>query len=1051
MKHPFSSHAKHLKPNRAGRLLAFFFIIAFIFVSVVVLAYKLDLLPEVDLGRVVNHGNWLGQLQGQLQGHSGPYDYNPDLEALEVGENFGAYTLIERVRSEDFLAEVFLFKHSATGSQVVYVAADDDNKWFSAVFKTPPTDDTGVNHILEHTVLEGSKRYTVKSPFTEMSKRSVNTYMNAMTGADVTWYPVASENHKDFDNLMRVYLDAVFAPLVVEQPLLLMQEGWRYEISNANVDENKTEYQYNGVVYNEMRGALEDRFDWIYTQIPRILYPDTHYRYNAGGDPEAIVDLTHDQLKTTHHNYYHPQNALLIFYGNLDLTEKLAYVDSQYYANYYQQNETRTNATMHQVQPQFPDDHQVKMPYPAQHGETPETDSMLSYSMALTDISQEDLVGLELLINLMTSTNSNSLADDVIDSGLGYELSGFVDSTYAQPMINFLVEGASKDGMAKFEQALTNQLDYMVANGIQTELIEGAINQYSLSFLERMNEANRGEYAIEALIEGFATSDKPLKALSKLESLRAIEEKSLEGNYFGDLIAKVFKNPSKTQISKVVFIPDSNLTKNKEAFLKEKLSTRIGAMHAKEQDKLKAEMEAYRAYQAHPLDKEALNALPTLKVTDLTFEPPEFLGDQQILSDTLVLRDEVRSNGIVSTKMYFSTEGLTKEEFTYLPVLEQMINIVDTDETRDQLDMRMSQLSSGIHTRLIQIQDAQDAKLARGFLTIGSTSLNEKVELKVETLSEVVSAGDYGDLEAVALALNLAIDEVDGFMSGEGDQVSLLFQRAGVTAAGARELFGVKEGYGLLLRDLERFEEVGEEVSEKVAALAKKVLVRNRLTVSVAADKAGLKAAMPAIERMLQKMPSGEKQTEGSAVSDWMPLPKQIDALTIEPMSMGSQLHYVEMGFHLSAIDHKLHGSDLVWMHMINEDYLYKKVRLEGGAYGGYTGISADNSVYFSAYRAPSADALIKAVKDLPTILSLRSYHQMEVDNAIVAVAGRLYQRGNVFEEVDSGVEQYLMPSKGESGNLLKEILATKETYSHTFAKWLQAGIDKTYGVDLGE
>lgn len=961
---------------------------------------------------------------------------NEALASLKVGVNVEGFTLKDIQYSNDYESDVYLFEHAKNGGQVVYIAADDQNKWFSAIFKTPATDDTGVNHIIEHTVLEGSKKYPVKSPFTEMSKRSVSTFMNAMTGSDVTSYPIASENDQDFDNLMRVYLDAVFSPLVVENENLLMQEGWRYESVEGAL-------AYNGVVFNEMRGALSDRYDWIYTNIPKYLYPDTNYRYNSGGNPLNIVDLTHENLKDTYHRNYTPTNAILVFYGNLDIKEKLAYVNENYYNEFPKVGRPEMKGT----QTPFASVQQETLTYPASPGETAEMDSILSYSLALSETTLEDTIGLELLMSLLSDGYGTPLYDAAIDSGLGYEMYGYVDTTYEQPMFNLLLEGASDQSMPAFTSLIEEQMQAIVKDGIEkhieSERISGVMNQYALAFKSSLNLANRGENALSAIESGFITHNDPFYGLNRLDVLSSIETKIKSGGYFEALIEKYLMN--NTHQSQLIFIPDANLTGQMSEELDAKLAKSTQAMTAEEKAVIDNKIKAYDAYQSMPLNESDLASLPKLTVADLDLTEPTYDGSVDTVSDVEVINDVVKSHGITGVKLYFDLKGLTEEDFTYLPLLVRSLDMTDTDQMdRDQIDTELNIQTAGLGYGVNYLQNPSDAKDAKAYFIVGTQFLNDKGKDVLPLMTDILLKSDYQDPEVLENVMAMQLTDLENSVNGEGDQLAVLYNQASLTCSGAMAFHEYSKGYQTLSKHYENWDTDSSIVATKLQELAQKIFSKSRLTVSVATDKEAHLYIAPSVKKLIESLPEVEISEQS-----WKPSIAQ-NAGKIHGVAISSDMHYVEQGFHLSQVDHALKGSDYIFMQMLSDGYMYESIRLKGGAYGGYSGITNNNAVYFTAYRAPDFMTTVDAVKNIPSYLRSLKLTQAEVDNAIVSVAGRMYQTQDVFSSVDGGVESYLMPSDIDSQALLQEMLDTKVDQLDSFADFIEKGINKSYCVVVG-
>ncbi len=964
--------------------------------------------------------------------------FNKNLDQLPIGESLEGFTLMDKIYSQDYQADVYLFAHQKNGGQVVYVASDDQNKWFNISFKTPAVDNTGVNHILEHTVLEGSQKYRVKSPFTEISKRSVSTFMNAFTGADVTSYPFASENQKDYDNLMAVYLDAVFAPLVVDNATLLSQEGWRFE-----EDPQTKGLVLNGVVLNEMQGALSNQYDYIYTEIPQALYPDTKYRFNSAGNPEAIIDLTHDHLVATYHKYYAPSNACVFFYGALEIQDKLAYLNE----NYYDQIEPLAEIEDFAFQEPFDKPRESLSTYPSSEDATPGNDSILAWSVAVNTSDQEQIMGLEMFAELFAIGQEATLFEATVDQGYGESLYSYFDTAYTQPMLQILLEGTSDGEMAAFDRAVVLSLEKVVADGFDKEKIAAVLNQYELSFKMALTQADRGQNALNFVENGFIAHKSPLMALNQLNHLKTIKGRIEAGGYFENLAKDYLLNNN--HVSKIVFTPDPKQNANQKKQLHEKGQKLLSAMSQEQVAAVKKKIADYQAYQGEPLDQQELAKLPSLTRDDLDLTYPESDFKDKEISGVRVITHKVASNGLTQIALYFDLSQLDQKAHQYLPLFTALMSDVDTTLTKnDQLMDDLNRVSNGVAFETIYKQDINDPLKVYPVLRVSSVCLNQNSEFVLQKMTELLTKPVLDQKEIVENALIQLTVELRYTLSSEEDTIASSKLRASLSAAGVMEDLRYTAGFKTLSEDEIQFESHYPVILENLNSISKLVLNQEGLTVSLGADAAGLKLARKALEPLLLMFPNAFPAEEG-VVRGWNPVPKKENL----GIAVASEMNSVQLGFNVQSFGKILEGQDFVFAQLLNDGYMYEKIRLKGGAYGGYTYITQTGDMVFTTHRDPNLGASVATIKGIADYVRSISWSDQEIENAVVSVAGRLFQGDDVFRNVDGDVYYLMMPesSGGPSFEVLLDgIFRTSDGEKGRFINKITKGLAESSLVVVG-
>jgi Zn-dependent M16 (insulinase) family peptidase len=530
-------------------------------------------------------------------------------EEYKTGQIYHGFKLLEKRNVKEVNAECLQFEHVQSGARLLKIAANDPNKTFVIAFKTIPESDCGLPHIMEHSVLNGSENFPVKSPFDVLLKGSLHTFMNAMTGKDVTFYPVASMNDKDYFNLMHVYLDAVFKPLLYSDPRILKQEGWHCELMDA-----ESPVVYKGVVYNEMKGAFSSPDRELYYQVNRHLFPDICYRYSSGGCPAAIPTLTYEKYLDFHRKYYHPSNSFILLYGDGELDRELTFVDGKYLSN-FSKSDIRVEIPL---QKPFEEMQSATAYYSVPEG-TPTTDqSYLSLSIVAGTITDQSLyMALNALTNILVNHEAGPVRLALQEAGIGKEVNASLDNLQ-QNVFQIVVQNANPEDQDRFREIVLNTLRDCAAQGLDKDMVRGVINRIEFNLREG-DDAQKGFNYMVQLLPGWLFANDPFLTLEYEKPLQKLKT-ALEGNFLESVICDYLIDNPHTLL--LTLQPKPGLEQEINAQVANKLAEYKQSLLEGEIDALVQETERLIAFQQQEDSPEALATIPLLALSDISSEAP---------------------------------------------------------------------------------------------------------------------------------------------------------------------------------------------------------------------------------------------------------------------------------------------------------------------------------------------------------------------------------------------------------------------------------------------
>lgn len=859
-------------------------------------------------------------------------------------EKLQAYTLISKQRIEELKSDGFLLKHNKTGARVALLSNDDDNKVFYIGFRTPPKDSTGVAHIIEHTVLCGSEKYPIKDPFIELAKGSLNTFLNAMTYPDKTVYPVASCNDKDFQNLMDVYLDAVFHPNIYREEKIFKQEGWHYELENA--DDALT---INGVVYNEMKGAFSSPDDVLYREIMNSLYPHTSYGVESGGDPDVIPELTYEGFLDFHKKYYHPSNSYIYLYGDMDMEEKLTYLDREYLSKY---DALAVDSALLSEAP-FQETAVVEKEYPIMESESEAVNTYLSYNVCLGEaLDRKVHRGFQALADAVVGAPGAPVRKALLDAGIGTDISSFCEADVKQPYFSIVAKNAEYAQREDFVRIIEETLQGLACDGVEKKALLAALNRDEFAY----READYGSYP-KGLMYGlqmFETwlydDNRPFDYLELGETYKQLKQDVDSNCYEMMLQDLILKNHHK---SIVVVRPVKGLTGKKEKALAESLAAKKAAMTAEEIAAVVEETEALALYQEAPDKPEDVAKIPLLAREDIGKKARGYKNEEKKVGETTLLYHEIDTNGIGYLRFLFDLGQVPEELFPYVGLLQVMLGLVDTEkrsysELYNEINLQTGGIAPAVNV-YTNANDLSDYKLTFDLkVKTFYENLPQAFALAEEILTESVYTNEKRLLELVAE--NRSDKQAQMMSAGHslaaGQALSYLSKQAWLMD----RVSGL--GFYRLLETLEKdFDSKKDELSERMERLVRHIFRPENLMVDYTAEKQGLAGIKPLIEGL-----KGKLYTESVQGTPCEPKPEKKN----EGLMSAAQIQYVCRAGNFAKKGLSYTGALRVLKVMMSYEYLWTQVRVKGGAYGCMCQFGKTGESYFVSYRDPNLEKTIE-------------------------------------------------------------------------------------------
>ena len=884
------------------------------------------------------------------------------------------YEILDEHRVEDVQSDGFILRHKKSGARIAILSNNDDNKVFYIGFRTPPEDETGVPHIIEHTTLCGSKKFPVKDPFIELAKGSLNTFLNAMTYPDKTVYPVASCNDQDFKNLMDVYLDAVFNPNITKYEEIFKQEGWHYELTGKD-----DELKINGVVYNEMKGAYSSPDEVLSSQIYRSLFPDNTYSKDSGGNPEYIPKLTYEAYLDFYHKYYHPSNSYIYLYGDMDVVERLEWLDKEYLSLY---DYKKVNSEINK-QPAFDEIKNVEAQYSITMDDTQENKTYLSYNRVVGDTLDEMLYqAFDVLDYALVSSPGAPVKQALIDAGIGDDVYGSYDAGILQPVFSFVAKNANASQADEFESIIENTLKEVVKTGINKEALLAGINSSEFKF----READFGQFP-KGLLFGLNCLDSwlfdDMKPFIHLECLGTFAKlrKAVDTDYFEKLIQEYLLD--NTHGSSVTVKPKRGLGNEREEALAKELSDYKASLSDEEIKKLIEDTEHLKKYQEEPSSDEDLRKLPMLTRADMKKNAMPFSNIEDELLDVKVVRHDIESNGIDYISFLFDAGDFAQSELGYLGFFTNALGLVSTEKySYTDLANATNIYTGGISTGTASHPDIKDRNNFVFKFEVKLKVLEKNLDKALELMEQMLLSSDFTDTKRLGELVAQIKARLQANLSSSGHLVAAMRSMSSFSryALYQDELKGIAF-YRSICRIEKELSESPKSVADKLAAIAKKLFARNRMLISFTGNNEAYCNAKPSLEKVIagfNKMSAVGNQAEvhfNTAKEAF------IDA---------SQIQYVAKTGDFICEGYEYTGALRLLRIILSYDYLWINVRVKGGAYGCMNTFLRSGESYFVSYRDPNLSDTLDVYDRIPEYIKSFSPDERDMTKYIIGTFSAL-------------------------------------------------------------
>lgn len=901
-----------------------------------------------------------------------------------------AYEVQQEQELSDLKSKGYLLRHKKTGARVLLMENDDVNKVFTVGFRTPAPDDTGVPHIMEHSVLCGSREFPLKDPFVELVKGSLNTFLNAMTFPDKTLYPVASCNEKDFQNLMHVYMDAVFYPNIYKYEEIFRQEGWSYKL-----EETDGELSYNGVVYNEMKGAFSSPEGVLDRMILNSLFPDTTYAHESGGDPEAIPELTYEQFLNFHRTYYHPSNSYLYLYGDMDMEEKLKWLDEAYLSAF----EQKAVDSRISVQEPFTKMRELELEYSISSEEPEKDNTYLSYNKVVgTSLDETLCLAFQVLDYALLSAPGAPLKKALLDAGIGKDIMGSYDNGIYQPVFSVIAKNANLEQKRAFMDTVEQTLLGIVEKGIDKKALEAGINYHEFRF----READFGGYP-KGLMYGMQIFDswlyddtKPFIHMQVIPIFAFLKEQIGTG-YFESLIRKWLLENSHGSV--VVVKPERGRTARLDRELEKKLQEYKESLSNAEREKLVQDTEALRLYQESEESKEDQEKIPILAREDISKTIEPLCNEEKQVEGVPLVYHEIETNGIGYVSLLFDLSGVPEEKLPYVGMLQAVLGLIDTEhfaygELFNEINVHTGGIGTSLQLYPDMRSDQVQEKEFRATFEMRGKALYPKVDVLFSMMREILVESKLGDEKRLKEILAML-----------KSRLQMSFLSSGHTTAALRALSysspiskfkddtdGI--GYYEVVKEIEEhFEERKEGFISILKELAERIFRADNLMVSLTSAEEGLETVRENIRKMKDRLFDGTECTAKGRCGDVQSEDTRCVLHCVkqnEGFKTSSKVQYVARVGNFIDGGASYHGALRILKVILGYDYLWQNIRVKGGAYGCMCSFNRLGEGYLISYRDPNLEKTMEVYEGVVEYLKSFTVNDRDMTKYIIGTMSNM-------------------------------------------------------------
>ena len=911
-----------------------------------------------------------------------------------------AYELLKEEDLQGIKAKGYMLCHKKSGARVLLIENDDDNKVFNIGFRTPPADSTGVPHILEHSVLCGSKNFPAKDPFVELVKGSLNTFLNAMTYPDKTMYPVASCNDKDFQNLMHVYMDAVFYPNIYEHEEIFRQEGWSYKLESP-----EDKLILSGVVYNEMKGAFSSPESVLDRVVLNTLYPKTSYANESGGDPEVIPELTYEQFLAFHSKYYHPSNSYIYLYGDMDMEEKLTWLDENYLSNF---DRIEVESEIAYQEP-FAKMEEKVIPYSISSEESEENQTYLSYNKAIaTSLDRELYLAFQILDYALLSAPGAPLKKALTDAGIGDDILGSYDNGIYQPIFSIIAKNANMEQKEEFVQIIEDVLKDIVKNGVDKKALEAGINYHEF----RYREADFGNYpkglmyGLQIMDSWLYDEDKPFIHIEALDTFEFLK-KQVGTGYYEELIRKYLLDNTHGAI--VIVKPEKGRTARMDAELDEKLQTYKASLSKEEVEALVERTKSLEVYQSAPESPEVLEKIPVLEREDISREITPISNEELHLAGVPVIFHEIETNGIGYADVLFDISGVSEEMLPYVGILQSVLGIIDTENYEyGELFNEINVYTGGIGTSLELYNDVTDIenKSFKATFEIKTKALYDQLKVAFKMMGEILTESKLEDdkriLEILAMLKSRLLMK---FTSSGHTTAALRALSYSSPSAKLKDMTNGIEFYEVVKRITDNYEEEKADLIAKLKKLTRQLFRPDNMMLSYTASREGLEGLEELIQGLKDVLYTDAPEEEALIIHC---------EKKNEGFKTASKVQYVARTGNFIDNGAEYSGALNILKVILSYDYLWQNVRVKGGAYGCMSNFNRIGEGYFVSYRDPNLKQTMEVYEGVVDYLKNFTVSERDMTKYIIGTMSNIDQPMTPATKGDRSMNLYMSKVSAE-------------------------------------
>lgn len=910
---------------------------------------------------------------------------------FEIYNTYNGFQLLEEKKINEINSTGRLFYHNKSGARLFHLQNDDSNKVFSISFRTPPSDDTGLPHILEHSVLCGSRKFPLRDPFVELAKGSLNTYLNAMTFSDKTMYPVASQNDKDFINLMDVYLDAVLYPNIYKGPETFMQEGWHHELNDP-----EDPIIIKGVVYNEMKGVFTSPEQVLFRKIEESLFPDTVYRFESGGDPEAIPNLTYEQFLDFHKTYYHPSNSYIYLYGDGNLAEHLKFIDEKY-LNEFDKKEIDSDIG---IQTQFDKRREITETYSISADEGLEDKTFISQNYVVGRSEDAEMVLAFTILNyILLGTPAAPLKKALIEAGIAKDVFGSFNSSIRQPTFSIVIKNSNREDKELFLKVIEDTLTDLVKKGIDKKIIEAAINIHEF----KLREADFGHqpkglvYNIQCM-NSWLYDKKPWFHLEYEKSLDRIKS-ALKTNYFEALIRRyVLNNPHS---SLIILEPERGLASKRQKEEEKMLGEYKKQLNENEIQQLIDTNQKLEQHQSRGDTEEELLSIPLLDIEDIEKEIEHIELNETTIKDVKVLHHPTFTNEIAYINLLFDTTSVPQHLIPYVALLTSLLGKISTKNyTYDKLSNLIDINTGGICSRIgtYSLQQGYDKFLPK--FAVRSSALVKNLKQLFNLLGELVNNTEFNEVNRIKEVIEESQSRLEMVIFDKGHVIAGTRVNSYFSSIGKyiEETSGIS--YYMFISDLAKnFTEKQEDILENLKKVFELIFNKNNVLVGVTSENKDFESIRERIDSFVESL-SNDKLEKRDYSFDLAP--KNEGLLT------SGKVQYVAKGNNFRKLGYEYSGHMQVLSTIVGLDYLWNRVRVVGGAYGSLVRLNRNGNLLFSSYRDPNLSETLQVYDDMHSYIENFAANEREMRKYIIGTISSMDAPLSPSMRGEKAVNQYI-------------------------------------------